>query len=327
MKNLHLRKLILPIVATSLLVTAPPSTVAIEKARHTTDAAIPARQWDVIDIAFTVGLPSSHPVDVPFSAVFKGNGAETEVHGFYNGGNEYLLRFTPPTSGIWSYETRSTVASLDGLSGGLAVKPAREGRKGGIRVPPESQRRFQYANGDEYFPIAFESDWLFALDADNPDDIPVTRTFVDHLADNGFNQIVMNVFAYDVTWAKDPKLKPDHDYGSPRSFPFGGDNEKPDHSRLNIDYFKRLDRVIDYLDRKGIAAHLMIYVWNKRVNWAEPGSAEDDRYFDHVVKRYQAFPNLVWDVPKENSHIDVRVGDKQGKADDWPVVQSLHRQD
>ena len=67
----------------------------------------------------------------------------------------------------------------------------------------------------------------------------------------------MNVFAYDVQWKKDDRLAAEHEYGSPRVFPFGGSNDQPDHSRLNIEYFKRLDRVIDYLDRKGIAAHLM----------------------------------------------------------------------
>jgi len=186
---------------------------------------------------------------------------------------------------------------------------ASERSKGGIVIDPENSMRFRYRNGDRYFPIAFESDWLFALDAENPDDIPVTRRFVDTLAQNGFNQVVMNVFAYDVKWPKDEKLTKEFDYGSPSVFPFGGDNTKPDHSRLNIEYFKRLDRAIEYLDQKGIAAHLMIYVWNKQVNWPAANSAADNRYFDYVVKRYQAYPNLIWDISKEAlgyGHTDVK---------------------
>ncbi len=154
---------------------------------------------EVVDIVFRVDSLPSRPVDVGFAATFKSEGTAIEVAGFYNGGREYLLRFTPPAAGAWIYATRSPVESLNGLSGKLEVKRSRDGRKGGIRVNPKAKRRFQYANGDEYFPIAFESDWLFALDADNPDDIPVTRKFVDQLADSGFNQVVMNVFAYDVT--------------------------------------------------------------------------------------------------------------------------------
>ena len=137
MKNLLLRRLIPPVAAAAFLIWAPFSATATEKARHTSDAAIPAHQWDVIDIAFKVDRLPAHPVDAPFSAVFKGTGNEIELHGFYNDGNEYLLRFTPPASGTWTYETRSVVEALDGLSGTLAVKPARKGRKGGIRVHSE----------------------------------------------------------------------------------------------------------------------------------------------------------------------------------------------
>ena len=144
------------------------------------------------------------------------------------------------------------------------------------------------------FPIAFECDWLFALDAENPEDIPKTRTFVDEVADNGFNQIVMNVFAYDVNWKKDPALRPEHEFGSPNAFPFEGNNDTPDHTQLNIEYFQRLDRVVECLNERDIVAHIMIYVWNKRVNWPEADSDEDNRYFDYVVKRYQAYPNVVW---------------------------------
>lgn len=53
------------------------------------------------------------------------------------------------------------------------------------------------------------------------------------------------------------------------------------------------------LHQHEIVSHLMIYVWNKRVAWPEPGSEADDMYYYHVIKRYQAFPNIIWDVSKE----------------------------
>ena len=118
----------------------------------------------------------------------------------------------------------------------------------------------------------------------------------------------MNVFAYDVIGKKMTRLDPQYDYGSPSVFPFAGNNENPDFSTLNVEYFKRLDRVIDYLDQKGIVAHLMIYVWNKRVTWPDANSDADNRYFDYVVRRYQAYPNIVWDISKEAlgyGHTDV----------------------
>ncbi|WP_283432700.1 DUF5060 domain-containing protein [Neorhodopirellula lusitana] len=275
-----------------------------ETVRVADGGSLSVRQWDVIDLRFRGDEAQvrelANPVDVDLVATFQDEaGTRLSVDGFYNDGCEYIVRFTPPSSGQWSYETESSMSSLDGKTGTLVVESPQVGRRGGIVVDAKEKTRFQYESGDSYYPIAFECDWLFALDAGNESDIPVTRQFVDTLAENGFNQVVMNVFAYDVNWKKDERLTADHDYGSPSVFPFGGTNEDPDFSRLNIDYFKRLDRVIEYLDQKDIVAHLMIYVWNKRVNWPEADSEADNRYFDYVARRYQAYPNLVWDISKE----------------------------
>jgi hypothetical protein len=92
---------------------------------------------------------------------------------------------------------------------------------------------------------------------------------------------------------------PEHEFGAPALYPFGGSNAAPDFSELNVLYFQQLDRVIRYLDKSGIVAHLMIYVWNKLVNWPEMQSKMDNAYYDYVISRYQAFPNVVWDVSKE----------------------------
>lgn len=110
---------------------------------------------------------------------------------------------------------------------------------------------------------------------------------------------MMNVFAYDADWGERDRIDPKYNFAEPDIFPFGGTNHAPDHSTLSIDFFKHLDRVMAHLHENEIVSHLMIYVWNKNVNWPKPGSENDDRYFDYVIKRYQAFPNLVWDISKE----------------------------
>lgn len=295
------------VLSTACVAVRGPAGEAVIHGEHDEFAA---SQWDVIDIRFPLRETPANPIDVEFSATFESDNAKSlSVAAFYNGNNEFVIRFTPPSPGIWSYSTTSRIAALDNLSGRLAVRPARHKRRGGIQISRDNKLRFSYANGDSYFPIAFESDWLFALDAENPDGIPKTQNLVDTLAENGFNQVVMNVYAYDVNWPKDEKLTPKYDYGSPDAFPFLGTNDAPDYSDLNIDFFTRLDRVIEYLDQKGIVAHLMIYVWNKQVAWPEANSEADNRYFDYVVRRYQAYPNLVWDISKEAlgyGHTDVQ---------------------
>ena len=105
-----------------------------------------------------------------------------------------------------------------------------------------------------------------------------------------------------LNWEKDPKLKqhPEFEYGTREDiFPFLGSNTTPDFSSLNLEFFQHYDHVMSAMHDREIVNHLMIYVWNKMVNWPELGSAEDNRYFDYIIKRYQAFPNIIWDISKE----------------------------
>ena len=257
-------------------------------------------QWRPNDTVFEVSEELATPFEVEAVANVTGpQGEKLDVPMFFDGGQKFILRFAPPTPGEWKYSIRSTVKSLDGKSGEIQTIAAANGRHGPVGVASDSRQRFAYADGTNYFPIAFECDWLFALDAANKTDIPKTRELADTIARHGFNQVVMNVYAYDVMWPADPKLPQEFNYARPGYSPFGGTNDAPDFSTLNVEFFQHLDRVIAALDERGIVAHLMIYVWNKKVNWPESRSEADNRYFDYVVKRYQAYPNIIWDISKE----------------------------
>jgi Protein of unknown function (DUF4038)/Domain of unknown function (DUF5060) len=265
-----------------------------------TVCATASEQWRVDDTVFNLPEDPASPFEVKATASFIGpNDEKLDVPLFFNGGREFVLRFAPPAPGEWKFTTRSEVKELDGRSGVLQAAPAAKGRHGPVGISSSSKQQFAHADGTGYFPIAFECDWLFALDAGNKTGIPKTLELADTIARHGFNQVVMNVYAYDVTWPADPKLPPAFNYARPDYSPFGGSNDAPDFSTLNVGFFQHLDRVIAALDERGIIAHLMIYVWNKKVNWPESRSEADNRYFDYVVKRYQAYPNLIWDISKE----------------------------
>lgn len=260
-----------------------------------------SEQWQVTDLEFMSKKVPEAPFEVEFGARFIHEGGRTmKVPGFYNGGKTYVLRFCPPDTGIWNYITHASLPELSGESGSLQVTSSSKADEHGPLIISDSDpRKLSYADGSPYFMLAFELDWLFALDADNPDDIPRTRQLITSVKAKGFNKVVMNVFANDASWPKPADIAPEHDFSNPQVFPFGGRNNYPDFSTLNVEFFKRLDRVMAHLDEQEIISHLMIYVWNKKVSWPEPSSLADNRYFDYVVKRYQAFPNLFWDISKE----------------------------
>lgn len=266
--------------------------------KHT---AFVVQKWEVIDIDFKAKAPKD-PFESKFEAEFTHNGKKINVPGFYNGDNHWVIRFSASEEGSWQFVTSSSIKPLNGKAGTVRVTPNTIVKHGAITIDPKNPQKFAYEDGTPYFLLAFECDWLFALDYANNQAIPKTNHLLTLLNQNGLNQVVMNVFTYDVKWPKDKRLKdyPQYEFGAtPGAFPFLGDNKNPDYSALNVDFFKKLDRVISSMNDRQIISHLMIYVWNKLVNWPEMGSKADNMYFDYVIKRYQAFPNIIWDVSKE----------------------------
>lgn len=268
----------------------------------TKNNAVVSSQYQPIDIVFKVQtLPAENPFDLIFGAKFIDESNKTlEIKGFYNGNDEYVLRFSPEKIGTYQYQTFSTHNFLSGLKGIVkAEKNTNENIHGGVTIATENAQKTVYQDGKPYFGLAFELDWLFALDMGNKNAIPKTTEIIQSVKENGFNQVVMNVYAHDVSWPVPNNIPPQYSYKKPPYTVFKGTNETPDFNQLNTDFFQHLDRVIQHLHEKGIVAHLMIYVWNKKVNWPTMYSAADNRYFDYVIKRYQAYPNVLWDVSKE----------------------------
>ncbi|MEM6641430.1 MAG: DUF4038 domain-containing protein [Bacteroidota bacterium] len=255
-------------------------------------------QWEVGDIQYKTKEKIEAPFEVEAYALI----GDQKIPLFYTGDNEWTFRYSSAEEGLKTFVIKSEIQELNGKKGKIKItKNTKTNRHGGIILKEDNPQRFFYEDGSHYINLAFECDWLFALDYGNPD-LPRTNHLLSLIEENGFNQVVMNVYSYDVKWKKDPKLKehPEHEYGGREDiFPFLGSNTKPDHSTVNLEFFEHFDRVLSSMHEKEIVSHLMIYVWNKLVNWPELKSAEDNRYYDYVIKRYQAFPNLIWDVSKE----------------------------
>jgi hypothetical protein len=297
MKNIFLSKFSL-----ILLLFCANISAQIVRSDYRRGHEISTGKWEIVDITFkTRRAFAENPFDVVFGAhVYDSEQGLKNIPGFFNGNGEWVIRFSSNKPGIFSFTTYSSHSEISGLSGKIRVSPDhRQGKPGAVIIDPESPRHFSYEDGSPYFGIIYELDWLFALDAENLKDIPRTKQIIHDIKQNGFNQVIMNVYAYECTWKKSPEIPEIYDYASPSVFPWKGTNQEPDFSELNVDFFKHLDRVIHHLDQEDIVARLMIYVWNKHVNWPGMYSNADNTYFDYIIKRYQAFPNMIWDVSKE----------------------------
>jgi hypothetical protein len=269
------------------------------------DGPIQSAQWQVNDITYDVAERTQDPFAREVFAVVTDQDSEQKVPLFYNGDQQWVFRYSSSTIGEKTFVLESNIQELNGRRGHfLITKNKKSNRHGGIVLQKDTPNRFFYEDGSHYSNLAFECDWLFALDY-GQDEIPKTKHLLSVLNRYRFNQIVMNVYSYDVKWPKDKRLSehPEHEYGSREDiFPFLGSNSSPDYSSLNIDFFKHFDKVIAEMHEQEIVSHLMIYVWNKLVAWPEMNSPADNLYYDYVIKRYQAFPNIIWDVSKEALH-------------------------
>ena len=269
-------------------------------------AVLQVQRWHPHDLVFRAEATAGNPFAVPFSADVTGPGnVRFSLPGFFDGDATWKVRVSPTVEGRWSIVTRSTLPGLDGRRSSFECVPNTSARiHGGLRIDPENPRHFVYEDGSRYFLMGYECDWLWALDMGNTE-VKTLAAFLDKLAANGFNHIILNAYAHDTSWRKGKTG--DDDYGPPPMFAWEGSNETPDHSRFNLAYWRHYDRVIDALYQRGMIAHVMIKVYNKMVNWPAKGSAEDELFFRWMIARYAAYPNINWDFSKEaNNEKDLK---------------------
>ena len=257
------------------------------------------RVWNHVELEFSCSDFAGNPYGIRFWAMFSKKGSETvKIPGFYDGSGHWMIRFMPSEIGLFEYVTESDIPELDKKSGCIAVLEPEANAVGRMMVDPQNPRHVRWESGKSYFMVGFEADWLGLMDFDDPS-VPKARSLIDAISENGFNHVFMNVYAHDAPWPGYLGRDSRYDFTAPDLWPFGGTNDAPDYEKLNPAFFASLDRVIEYLRSKDIVCHLMIYVWNKKVNWPKQDSEADRRYFDYIVARYQGYSNIVWDISKE----------------------------
>ncbi len=260
---------------------------------------VSAQQWHPIDIA--LGGTSTSQEQDSLSATFTGPSGQTlKVPGFFDGPAGWKVRFSPPVIGAWTYLSSSSVSGLSGKTGSVqCVANTNPLVHGKVVVDATSPHYFRYEDGTQYILMGFEADWLGLMDFGDTS-IGKAKSLIDIYASNGFNEVLMNVFAYDTGWENGTTST--YDFGPPKSFPWKGSNASPDFTQMNPDFFANFDRVVQYLLDKGVVAHIMFKVYNKSVTWPSDASAGDNLYFTYVTARYQAYPNILWDFSKESNN-------------------------
>jgi hypothetical protein len=260
--------------------------------------ALRVEQWQPHDFVFTAPAKMENPFTVQFSAIVKSPAGKTFTQpGFYDGDGTWKIRVSANQPGAWSLVTQSDLPELDDKTAAFTCTANKNSKiHGTLRVDPKHPYHFVFEDGTRFYMMAYECDWLWALDTTDPE-LQTIHPFLDKLAAHGFNDVILNTYAHDTSWR--PGNTGDDDYGPPPIYPWEGDNSKPDHSRLNLAFWQHYDRVIAALNERGMMAHVLLKVYNKKVKWPARGSAEDDLFFRTILARYAAYPNVIWDFSKE----------------------------
>lgn len=289
-------------------------------------AAVEIPRYGTHDFSFNAAA-AGNPFDTALTGLFEGpGGLRLSVPGFYDGSNTWRIRFSPTAEGKWTMRTSSSLAALDGKTDASIVciaNPHPQIRRGGLRVDPANPHHFIREDGSRHFLLGYESDWLWGVGEE-------MHTLINQMAARGFNHVLVNIYGHDTSWS--PGKKHQYDFGPPTVFPWEGTNAAPDHSRLNPAFFQHYDSMMRALRDKGIVAHIMLKVYNKKVNWPAKWSADEERYFRYVTARYQGFQNVVWDFAKEayyekDERLQSRLTDLVRSADAYHRLFTAHDDD
>ncbi len=219
-------------------------------------------------------------------------GTKLSVKGFIMDASQGTIRYSLPLEGDWDYIESASWSEFPIESGTITCETTPETRYP-MEVRPSKVRPLFFKNSEPLFVSMYECNWLFALWMT---DEGKARNFLMKIKKLRFNAIAMNVYAHECFWT-DPETR--GRLVPPPLFSWRGSNDSPDFSSMNPDFYKCFDGLLSYMYELDIAAHLYLFVWNKGNSYPAAGSTEESEYISYLVRRYQAYPNVIWDYCKE----------------------------
>lgn len=249
-------------------------------------------KWKPVELSFTAENQDSNSFvrirpdkrDDLLTATFTGTGGEAKgksmtLIGFWDGGQDWKVRFAPPCAGAWHYESQSSDAGLNGKAGDFAVREwtadelkANPVGRGFVRVcktGPRAGRYFECADGT---PFLWIGDTWWNWGGSKPT-LEEFQKVVDDRARKGFTVGQLYV----------------HGWG--RSVLDSGGTV------LDMGRMRRLDAMISYANAKGITVMLSPW-WGGKGVAERIGAERMRRLTRYLMHRYGAY-NVIWILASE----------------------------
>ena len=256
-------------------------------------------QWQVSELAFTSGVAIEDPIhQIDLLTTFTHeSGQKWVVRGFWNGGDQWKVRFQPKLTGSYKYVTQVEgdvkPEGLQGQSGTIVAMPYTGDNPlythGSLRVS-ENGRYFQYQDGTPFLWIG-DTNWSGPHKASMDD----WEQYLSIRKDQGFNllQVMMtNSLAFAAN-------------AEGRQAYIGTDKIYIDPS-----FFQYLDKRIEAINQHGMAfGGVLIWSasWNQQARHLNPGQTLSEEQIillgRYLMARYGAY-HSVWFLGGDDDYSD-----------------------
>ena len=324
---------------TIILITCPP--VSLHGSPQDVEFTQSARNVDTYDfVEITLNVKSPDAENPFVDAIVEGwfasdDGRKVYVDGFCDSadGSKFRIRFMPSEPGKYRYSVIYRQRSYERIyNGQFTAKDC--GRRGLVRVDKNYPWHFIWkGTGEHYFWNGTTTYWLMGWDDET------IRSNINRLSRLKINRLRVaingrvkngrawyeNVFPIDkFTFLLNPWVAK-----RPKNV------EKPgfDVTRFNIDYWRKIERMLRYACDRDMVISIIFYVDGRRPG-VDPfkdrmGGEDEQRYYRYGVARFAAFSNVMWDVTNEyrsfrNDPWAEKMGAFIEKCDPYDHLTSVH---
>lgn len=249
------------------------------------------RTWEIFEINMKSSTAFKNPYtesiksgEKPFvTALFTGTGGmctgkEMTVHGFWDGEDNWKIRFTPPVSGTWNFVTISRDRKMNGKKGKLTVadwtdeeKASNPSRHGFIVVNNTENRKGRYFTYYDGTPFLWVADTWWDWTNRNIT-FDTFKKLADTRAEQGYS--IGQLFFAGNGWGSESSLL-DASFQNPK-----------------IEQIRKVEKMIEYANSKGIT--VWIHPWWSREGIDESiGEDNMKRWWRYVIHRLNAY-NVIW---------------------------------
>jgi hypothetical protein len=246
-------------------------------------------RWDTCELALTSAQVYANPFrDVDLQCAFTHQSSEKTivVHGFYDGGTTWRIRFMPTELGVWRYVTESADAALDRHQGQLiCVEPTASYLHG-----PLSTRGFAFFHADG-MPRFLVSTRL-SCHLQPPE---IWEDAIAYLQAHQINRVLFMMGGA---------------HGTIKCL-YGEGADGPDFWRYDVSRFQAIDRFVDALRRADLLASPYFYYFNDGTQ--RKMTLEQDRaYLRYGMARFGAYANV---LPVLSNEVEQKYTTRRGQYD------------